>query len=133
MSLEKLAHDAYTQGFTDTLHGHNVPDSVKVATATLVYRLKPAVLFGGATGAIGAEEDERLMGALKGGGNFFAKNVGYGAGGAVTAGFLASLLTRNPALAKEVGVLGGVAGAGVGAGKAMYDNYHGDYGLFGES
>lgn len=55
MSLEKLAHDSYTQGFTDTLRNLNVSDSVKVAA------YKQAASAGVIAGALGQHEARKRM------------------------------------------------------------------------
>ena len=128
MSLEKLAQDAYTQGFTETLRNLNVPDSVKVAALNA----RGALLFGAGSGAYGAEEGERLMGALKGSGNLLAKTLGYGAGAGFGTSLLTGLITRNPALATRVGLSAGILGTGYGAAEGLYDNFTGDYGIFSE-
>ena len=91
MSLEKLAHDSYTQGFTETLRNMEIPDHIKIAA------YKEAALLGAVTGAMGDK------GALEGMGNELAgtavgglagAGIGAAAGGALFGGLGADRINK---------------------------------------
>jgi hypothetical protein len=133
MSFEKIAQDAYTQGLTETLRNMEVSDQIKIAAYKAANVGRLSLIGGAGTGVSGAEEGEFLTGGLKGLGNVAGQSIGYGLGIGLPLELLARLATKGKAnqVSKFLGHRGAQVGMLGGAGKAMYENTQGDYGIFG--